>query len=511
MKFRESLKILKNNYVFWISSIFIIGIVIWGAVLPKQFKKQAEAAFSFTVDAFGWLYMFAVFFLIVFGLFLAVSRYGDIKLGDNDSEPKYSFFTWIGMLFSAGFGVGLVFFGVAEPMQHFLKPPRDEIVSMSPGAARTAMQYSFFHWGISQWAVFATVGLALAYFQFRKKKPALISTFMDPVFGVRKYPAVRTAIDILAVIATAIGVATSLGLGVLQVNGGLKEVFGMPENMFIQLTIMGVLLAMYLTSTTTGLSKGIRYLSIGNLSIAGLLMLLFLFIGPTFFILKVFALGVGDYMQQFFHMSFNFKPYQGEIKWLSEWTLFYWAWAIAWSPYVGSFVARVSRGRTIREYVFAVMFIPPAIALLWMAIFGGTALHLDLIQGQNIAQAVEGNIPGALFKTISNFPMSMAISIVTILLIFTFLTTSADSATYVLAMMTSHGKLTPSNPIKIIWGILQAAIAIVLLSASGLKGLETASLVAAVPFTLILLLMCYSLYKALKGEFDSQGNMTKDK
>lgn len=489
----------KLDIVFWFSAIVVALLVIIGAVAPKAFASVATEIFNFTTYAFGWFYLLAVLFFVLFCIVIALTKYGRVRLGSDEDRPEFPFFTWVGMLFSAGFGVGLVFWGIAEPMSHFFTPPRETVDALGEEAARVAMQYSFFHWGVSQWSVFTIVGLAIGYFQFRKKEDGLISTTLKPIIGEKKREYIRKPIDILAVIATVMGVATSLGLGILQINGGLNVVFGIPNNGMIQLIIMGILLVLYLTSTTTGIERGIKYLSNLNLTLALLLMLFVFIAGPTVFILNTFTLGIGDYISSFFNTSLRLTPYQGGT-WVRDWTIFYWAWAIAWSPFVGAFIARVSRGRTIREFVFGVLIVPPVIALFWIAVFGGTALHFDLFGGTEIAQAVDNDITSALFATFAQLPFTFILSLLSILLIFTFLITSADSATYILGTMTSGGSLNPPLFLRVIWGTLMAAIAAVLLMASGLEGLQTASLVSALPFTVILIAICYSLFKSLRRE-----------
>jgi len=488
-----------HNVVFWISSITVIILVLFGVFLPKVFAKGANWAFNFTTYAFGWLFLISVFFFILFCIYLAFGKYGKIKLGSDDEKPEFSFFTWVGMLFSAGFGIGLVFWGIAEPMSHYFSPPTPDIMGQTPEAARTAMRFSFFHWGISQWSVFTIVGLAIGYFQFRKKGNSLISTTITPLFRNNIHSFWRHLIDILAVIATVMGVATSLGLGILQISGGMNLVFSIPATVYVQLIITVILLVLYLSSSTTGLNKGIKYLSNLNLSLALILMLFVFIFGPTVFILNSFVQGIGDYFQRFIDMSLRLRPYSGG-KWIRDWTIFYWAWAIAWSPFVGGFIARVSRGRTIREFVIGVLLIPPLIALVWTAVFGGTALHIDLFQNGQIAEAVDRDVASALFTTYSYLPFPILSSILSIILIFTFLITSADSATFVLGMMTTNGSLNPPMLTKIIWGTLIAAIAAVLLISSGLEGLQTASLISALPFTLILIAMSFSLLASLKKE-----------
>ncbi|ASN04816.1 BCCT family transporter [Virgibacillus necropolis] len=486
-----------KNPVFFISVIIVTFLVIFGAIWPENFKVGAEALFGFTTINFGWFYLLAVFIFVLFLFGISITKYGKIRLGPANSRPEYPFFTWIGMLFSAGFGAGLVFWGVAEPMSHFFATPFPGLEGQTEEAARVAMGYAFFHWGVSQWSVFAIVGLVIAFLQFKKSKKGLISTSIKPVIGKNK--SVATTIDSLAVIATVMGVATSLGLGILQMTGGLKTVFGVPDSLWVQISIAGVMLLTYLLSSSTGLNKGIKYLSNLNLGLCLLLLVFVFFTGPTVFILNTFVLGLGDYFTNFVQYSLRLSPYTGGT-WVREWTIFYWAWAIAWSPFVGAFVARVSKGRSIREFVFGVLIVPPAIACLWIAAFGGTALFSDLNNGTAIAEAVNKDLAVALFQTFGGLPLTDIMSVLAIFLIFTFLVTSADSATYILGSMTSRGSLNPGLTGKIIWGILITAIAVVLIIAGGLSALQTASLVSALPFTVILILMLISFVRMLKVE-----------
>ncbi|MYL51285.1 BCCT family transporter [Halobacillus litoralis] len=486
-----------KNPVFLISATAITVLVIVGAINPEGFGTVAGALFEFTTVNFGWFYLISVFGFVIFLAALGLSKYGKIKIGPQDSKPEFPFFTWIGMLFSAGFGVGLVFWGVAEPMSHFFETPFSDLEAQTEDAARVAMGYSFFHWGINQWSVFAIVGLLIGFLQFRKEKNGLVSTALEPVLGKSK--PVKYTIDSLAVIATVMGIATSLGLGILQMNGGLNAVFGIPNSTSIQLIITGVLLVLYLTSSSTGLEKGIKWLSNLNLALCLVLLLFVFFAGPTVFILNSFTLGIGDYISNFVGYSLRLTPYEGG-SWLRDWTIFYWAWVIAWSPFVGAFVARVSRGRTIREFIFGVLVVPPLIACLWIAVFGGTALNSDLNNGTQIAEAVNNDITVALFEAYEYLPLTGILSFLSILLIATFLITSADSATYILASMTTNGSLTPALAIKVIWGVLMAAIAGVLLVAGGLDALQTASLVSALPFTVIIILFVYAFTKMIRKE-----------
>lgn len=359
------------------------------------------------------------------------------------------------------------------------------------------MAYSFFHWGISQWSVFAIIGLAIAFMQFNRKESGLISKSMESVTGKRK--AVTNTIDSLAVIATVMGVATSIGLGVLQIHGGLSTVSNIPASTWVQIFIIAVIFVAYMASAATGLNKGIRHLSNLNLALC-LLLLVFVFVmGPTVFILNAFTLGIGDYISNFIQYSLRLEPYVGGT-WVRDWTIFYWAWAISWSPFVGAFVARVSKGRTIRQFIAGVMVVPPVIACVWVATFGGTALYKDLNENAGIAEAVNNDITVALFQVFDTLPMSFFMSVLAILLIFTFLITSADSASHILASMTTEGSLIPPLFQKLVWGVLISAIAGVLLFAGGLDALQTASLVAAVPFTVIMLILIVAIFKMLRRE-----------
>ncbi len=489
-------KILKNP-VFLISSGVIFLLVIIGATIPEKFKNVANSVFHMTTDYFGWFYLLTVFIIVIFLFGLAISKYGTIRLGTEDSRPEFSFLTWISMLFSAGLGVGLVFWGVAEPMSHYFSPPFSSTEPLTTDAARLAMGYSFFHWGISQWSVYTIMGLVMAYVQFNKKRNLLISTALEPVTGSNRI--VKNTIDILAVIATVMGVATSIGLGVLQTNGGLKFVFGLPNTFFIQISIIAIMFVGYMFSSTTGLQKGIRILSNVNMGLA-IVLLLFVFItGPTVFILETFTLAIGDYISNFIQYSLRMQPYVGGT-WVKDWTIFYWAWAIAWSPFVGSFIARVSKGRTIREFIIGVLIIPPLIACFWIAVFGGTAMWFDLHENAHIAEAVSNDVTMALFQMLEHLPLSLLAPVIGIMLIFTFLITSADSATFIMASMTSRGSLNPTILSKLVWGVLMAAISGVLLYTGGLEALQTASLIAALPFTVVLLLLMISYIKMMKEE-----------
>ncbi|SDN82705.1 BCCT family transporter [Vreelandella arcis] len=487
--------------VFIASTLIIFGLVVVGASFPESFGSAAEAALSRVTELFGWFYLFSVFGFVVFLFGLALSKYGKVRLGPQDSRPNYSFFSWISMLLAAGFGVGLVFYGMAEPMLHYIEPPYGDVTAETEASARYAIQYSYFNWGIHQWAAFSVVGLIIAYFQFRKGQAGLVSSVLSSVTA--KHPRIRpyaSWLDVFAVVATVMGVATSLGLGVLQMNGGLNAVFGLPENGFWQFVILFVMFCAYMLSTWSGLDKGIKRLSNLNMLLCIGLMLYVLFTGPTVAILETITVGIGDYLQNFIGMSLRTAPYSDE-NWASSWTIFYWAWVIAWSPFVGSFVARVSRGRTIKEYIFGVLLVPPLLACLWIGVFGGAALNMELA-GDNVglAAATQDNITVALFEMFDLMPFSGVLSLIAIMLIFIFLVTSADSASYIVAQMTDNGSINPPLYKRVIWGVLIAAICFTLIVAGGLSGLQSASVLSALPFTFILYMMVIVLVRELRAD-----------
>lgn len=484
--------------VFAISVVVIIGFVLWGMLNPAGLVTQANQFLAFTTINFGWFYLFVTFGFLLFVIYLAFSKYGSISLGDDEDKPEFSNLSWFAMLFSAGMGIGLVFWGVAEPISHFATPPQGA-EGQSVEAARLAMRYAFFHWGLHPWAIYSVVGVVLAYFQFRQKRSGLISQTLHPLIGDKANGAAGKVVDILAVIATAFGVATSLGLGTLQIDGGLQYIFGIPSQVSVQIIILIVLTILYMLSAATGLDRGIKILSNANLLFAlGLLLCVFV-LGPTSFLLDTFTTTLGGYLQNIIQMSLTLTPFT-KSTWVSNWTLFYWAWWIAWAPFVGMFIARVSKGRTIKEFVLGVLFIPSLFSFVWFSVFGGTGLHQQIFGGFNLVQAVSKDMTTTLFITLSNLLPGMVLACIALLLIVTFFITSADSATYVLGMFSTNGSLDPSVKVKITWGLTQSAIALVLLLSQGLEALQTASIVTALPFSVIMVMMCMSLTRSLKEE-----------
>lgn len=489
----------KLGTVFWGAGGVIAIAALLAIIFPETVENASYGIYDTIARNFNWLFLISVFGFGVFLLFLAISPYGRIKLGTDDSKPEFSFRSWIGMLFSSGLGVGLVFYGVAEPMEHFMIAPFPGGEVESYEAARTAMGYTFFHWGISQWSIFGVAGLAIGYSQYRKKKNGMVSTSLEPLFGQNYNQPSRRLIDILAVIATITGMSTSVGLGILQMDGGLNFAFGLPSGPATQITLTVLMVVLFLFSTITGLKRGIKWLSNLNMALALILTLFVMFTGPFTFIMETFVLGIGDYLRSYVGYSLRTQPYSGET-WVQEWTVFYWAWVIAWSPFIGSFVARVSKGRTIREYVLGILIVPPLLSFLWIAALGGTAMYSDLFNGTNIGEIVLDDQTAALFTMFEQIPMTAITSAIAIVLIFTFLVTSADSATFIVAGMTSGNTENPSTRLKVLWGLLLGFLTISLILAGGLSSLQAASLLAGLPFTLILILMIFAVSKSLRRE-----------
>lgn len=489
----------KDNAVFYISLILTIGIVTWSIVNQDNFSRFANSLLNFLTNKFGWLYLTSMFIFVIFAVVLAFSKYGNIKLGSEDSKPEYSTKSWFGMLFGAGMGIGLVFWGVAEPISHFVNPANG-IQAGTPQAFNFAMKSSFMHWGLHPWANYSIIGLALAYFQFRKGKPGLISSIFIPLFGEKRINGpIGKTIDILAVFATVAGVATSLGLGTMQINSGLNYLFDIPETRLVQIIIIGVITVLYIWTAVSGIDKGIKFLGDMNLILAFTLLILTILLGPTLKVINSLTNGIGLYLNNFISDSLHIEA-MGDNSWTNAWTIFYWAWWIAWAPFVGTFIARISKGRTIREFIGGVMLAPALVSLIWFAAFGSMGMNLlDKIGLEGLTLAAS-NPSTALFKVFDYYPLSTVLSMITVVLLGTFFITSANSATFVLGMLSSHGDLNPSTRKQFIWGIVQALLATSLLLAGGLQALQTASVAAAFPFIFVMLLAIVSLVKALKEE-----------
>ncbi|MCD5325338.1 MULTISPECIES: glycine betaine uptake BCCT transporter [Pontibacillus] len=497
----------KVTPVFWISLAISAVFVLWGTIAPGNLETVSGEIQGFLTDKFGWFYLLTVAIFLIFSIYLVVSPYGKLKLGQPNEKPEYNTITWFAMLFSAGMGIGLVFWGSAEPLAHFATPPTGDAETTE--AAKKALRYAFFHWGFHVWAIYTVIALAIGYFKFRRKAPGVISATFEPLLGEKATKgALGTVIDVIAVFATIFGVATSLGLGATQIAGGLAYITPIENNKLTQFVIIAIVTVLFMISAWSGLSKGIKYLSNTNIVLAIGLIAMTLILGPTVFIMNTFTTTLGSYIQNLPMMTFQMAPLSSDQNdWIQGWTVFYWAWFISWSPFVGTFIARVSKGRTIREFIMGVLLGPSIFSAFWFAVFGGTSLK----------QALDGNtslidLPTeqALFGTFEGLPMGIILTIIGILLISTFFITSADSATFVLGMQTTNGSLNPPNVVKLSWGVIQAATAAVLLGAGGLNALQTAAIVSAFPFAFILLFMCWSLLIALNQDAKA-ANIKKNK
>ncbi|MFW6092415.1 MAG: BCCT family transporter [Pseudomonadota bacterium] len=484
--------------VFLGSAALILAFVMFGAAMPEFAGEVFGSVQAWVVDTFGWFYLLVVTGFLVFAFYLAASSHGHVKLGPDHAQPDFSYISWFAMLFSAGMGIGLLFFGVAEPVMHFMEPPLGEGGTVD--AAREAMELTLFHWGLHAWAIYAVIGLSLAYFGFRHGLPLTIRSALYPLIGDRIYGPIGDAVDIFAVLGTMFGVATSLGLGVMQVNAGLNYLMEIPESLTVQLGLIAGITLAATASVVAGLRAGIKRLSELNLLLALLLLTFVLIVGPTLLLLQTLVQNTGAYLGSLVDLSFKVYAYE-PTDWIGGWTLFYWGWWMAWSPFVGMFIARVSRGRTVREFILGVMFVPVGFTAMWMTFFGNTAIDLEMTRTSGvIAEAVSENVPVALFTLLHELPLATLTSGIATLLVITFFVTSSDSGSLVIDMITSGGNADPPTWQRVFWAITEGVVAAVLLMAGGLTGLQTASITAALPFSFIMILVCYGLLRGLKTE-----------
>ncbi len=490
------------NSVFWISVLLTGAFIIWGTFFTESLTAIVNKAFNGTIDYFGWVYLTAALFFVVISIYLLFSKYGHIRLGKDTDKPEFKTISWLAMLFGAGTGVGIVFWSVAEPVTHYTNPPTGE--GFTEQAANLAMQYTFFHWGIHPWAIYTVIGLALAFFQFKKNLPASVSSVFYPLLKDRIYGPIGKTIDILAVFATVFGIATSLGLGAMQISAGINHFFDISNSSTLQIIVVFSAMILYLISISTGLERGIQYLSNTVMILSILMLALVLFIGSTSEIFRVLFNTTGGYIGNFVEMSLNLKPF-GDNSWTGAWTIYYWAWWIAWAPFVGMFIARISKGRTIKEFVLGVLFVPSIGTFIWLSILGGQALHLVHNLGNTVlGEKIASNVDLSIFTFFSALPASSLLSVVGFAVMIIYYVTVADTSTYVLGMLSERGNLNPSMKIKITWGVIQSMVAAVLLLAGGLQVLQTASITAAFPFVIIMLLMSWSLFKGLNEEINEE-------
>ncbi len=485
-----------NKQVFFTSSGIIILLTLFASIFPKVADNFFKNLQNVIVQNGSWFYVLTVAIILITVLYLAISKYGDIKLGPDHSKADYSYLSWFAMLFSAGMGIGLMFFGVAEPVMHFLNPPVGEGSTIE--SAKEALRITFFHWGLHAWAIYAIVAIILAFFSYRHNLPLTLRSALYPLIGDKIYGPIGHAVDIFAVIGTLFGVATSLGYGVLQVNTGLNYLWDIPVSPTSQVILIIGITALATLSVTTGLDKGIKILSEINLVLAVLLLLFVLVAGNTIFLLQAYVQNVGDYASNLLKSTFNLFAYQ-KTDWIGGWTILYWAWWISWSPFVGLFIARISRGRTIREFTLGVLLVPTGFTLMWMTFFGNSAISLILDDGLiQFGQIVKDNVPVAIFAFLEHFSFSGLTSIVATIMVIVFFVTSSDSGSMVIDMLCSNGN--DNTPIwqRVYWAVGEGVIASILILVGGLSALQTMTIASALPFSIVLLIACYGLMKALR-------------
>ncbi|WP_377890699.1 BCCT family transporter [Alkalihalobacillus sp. R86527] len=490
---------MKNvTSVFWYGLLICGLVVLWGAVAPTNLESVTSTVTGYLSTQFGWYYLLIVMVILGFCIYLIFSPFKNIKLGGKNEKPEFRLATWFAMLFSAGMGMGMVFWTTAEPISHAFKssPTGKE---GTPEAIQKSLEYAFFHWGVHAWAVYALVALVLAYFKFHKGYPGLISATLIPLFGKKRMEGMAgTLIDTLAVVATVVGVAATLGFGTAQINEGLAFLFGTPSNFGMQLLILVVSTILFIASAWSGISKGIKYLSNINMGLGFVLLIMLLIVGPTLYIMNMFTNTIGGYFTNFFDMSFNMNPNDEDSQsWVKSWTVFYWAWWISWSPFVGIFIARISRGRTIKEFMLGVLFVPSIVCFIFFAVFGVSALDL---QQQGIAMISDYSLETATFAVLEQYSLGTLMTYITLFVIAIFFITSADSATFVLGMLSTTGSLNPAAPVKILWGLSLSAMAAIIIYFGGTQGLQNMLIIAAFPFSLVILMMGYSFFKAAKAE-----------
>jgi choline/glycine/proline betaine transport protein len=487
---------LKRGIIFP-SLIFILGISVVSVFFPQSTEQVLNTLKNFIFVNLNWVYIWSVTLFVIFLMYLMFSEFGKIRLGSNDSRPEYSFFSWISMLFAAGMGIGLMYFGVAEPMQHYSSEvfASDHYINR----AKNAQLYTFFHWGIHAWAIYAVVGLSLAYFTYRYRLPLSLRSCFYPLLKNRINGKWGNAIDIFALCSTFFGITTTLGFGVVQISSGLQILNVIPENSFMyQVIIVSVLVTLSVLSAVSGVDKGIKILSNINIISVICLLLFVLFMGPTVYVIGSFTEGLGNYINSFFSLTFNTHVYEKDtLPWFYDWTILYWAWWISWSPYVGLFIAKISKGRTIREFIMAVLILPTFFNFVWMSVFGNSAIWLDLNVAHGALSKMASNPDMLMFSFLDYLPLTTVVSFAVILIIIIFFVTSADSGIFVMNSIATKNAAKSPKWQMVFWGVLLAALALLLLNAGGLKALQTMTLITALPFAVIMILFMVSLIKAL--------------
>lgn len=494
--------------VFWPAAIIIILFIAITLIVGEPMDKVFSAIQTSISNFGGWFFILSMNFFLFFVLYIAFSKYGKIRLGGSNAKPEFSTIAWFAMLFSAGMGIGILFWSVGEPINHFINPPSGTPRTVE--SARISMEMTFLHWGLHPWGMYSLVGMSLAFFTFNKKLPLTFSSIFYPLLGDKVHGPWGKAINVLAVVATLFGLATSLGLGVQQVSAGLAHLFNLPDNLTSQVILITIITLAATGSVVAGLSAGVRRLSEINIVIAGIFLLFMLIVGPSLFIFDSFIQNLGGYVQNFFELSSWTETYQ-QSDWQNDWTVFYWAWWISWSPFVGMFIARISRGRTLKEFVLGVLIVPTLITFLWLSTFGGSAIFIELNSIADIAGAVTNNVATSLYVLLEQFPISAVTSTVGVILVTGFFVTSSDSGSLVVDSLTAGGKLDAPVPQRIFWAMTEGAVAAVLLIGGGLGALQTAAVSTGLPFAVILVILVWSLLKGLRAEHQGLMEIQREK
>ena len=491
-----------RRWVFWPAAVIVLGFVAFTLISPSTAEAMFLGLQDGIVQNFSWYYVLIAAFFVGFSLFVGFSRFGDIKLGKDQDEPEFSTGSWFALLFAAGMGIGLVFYGVSEPLSHFASP-RPGVTGNEKELAQQALTQTFLHWGLHAWAIYVVLGLALAYAIHRRGRPVSIRWALEPLLGNRVRGGWGNLIDVIALVGTLFGVATSLGLGVIQIGAGLESAGIADSSIVSQIAIIAVITAVTIVSLVTGVTKGMKILSNFNLVLAAALLLFVLIVGPTQFLLRDFVQSIGAYLQNVVGLSFNVTAQQGTAgeEWQGAWTTFYWGWWMSWAPFVGIFIARISRGRTVRQFVFGVLLVPTALTFLWFAVLGGAAIHRQT-DGAGGLIGADGSVDveGSLFALLGDLPAGAVLTFGAILLIGVFFVTSSDSGSLVMAMIASGGDIEPKNWLRVFFALVAALLAVALLLTGGLDALKTAAITTALPFSVVLLLTCWSTIIAFTRE-----------
>jgi choline/carnitine/betaine transport len=502
-----------QRWVFWPAAAIVLAFAGFAIIAPRAAEAMFAAIQGTIVNAFNWYYVLIAAFFVAFALVMGFSRFGDIKLGRDEDKPEFSVGAWFSLLFAAGMGIGLVFYGVSEPLSHYVDP-RPGVTGTPAQLAQQALTQTYLHWGVQAWSIYVVVGLGLAYAIHRRGRPISIRWTLEPVLGRKRVEGPwGHAIDVVALAGTLFGVATSLGLGVLQISAGLESAGLAEPSIGVQVALIGVITLFVLLSVLSGVTKGMKWLSSANLVLAGVLVLYILAFGQTEFLLREWVQSIGGYIQNFVGLSFNVSAFQGPAgeEWQATWTSFYWGWWISWAPFVGIFIARISRGRTVREFVLGVIIVPTMMGILWFAVLGGSALYLELSDpGSMTLPDGTVDVEGSIFQLLRFFPGTTVLTIGVILLISIFFVTSSDSGALVMGMIATGGNQEPARWLRVFFTLVTALLAVALLLTGGLTAIQTAAITIALPFSIVMLLMCWSTIVAFRRERSAYEHARRD-